>query len=445
VLLLLGIAAAAYEDRFAAQRHSAEIREEAEILAQSVAAAVQFGDRAAAKDYVNALEANPEIRSAAVYDLNGAAIVTISRDGAKAPSARLSRPPAHPGSGELRFLAPVNQKGNRIGTVFLSALPEDLGTRAARLAGVVLLVAMAALLLAFLSADRLALARANLALKRRAADLFLANLRLKSETKARRETEEALHQSQKLEAIGHLSGSVAHDLNNYLALISGSLNQLTKRVSRTGTGILSYIDAAQEGVDRAAGLTRRLLAFARKQPLLPQAVTPTELIQGMLDFIKRSAGEKIALETRLDATWPIYCDAGHMEAVILNLANNARDAMPDGGKLVISTRDRTVRKLPGAAQDEFVPGEYVELIVRDNGAGMNEEVRKRALEPFFTTKPQGEGTGLGLSTAFGYIRQSGGYLWVESAPGRGTAITILMPRHLAQARTQPACVARDAA
>jgi signal transduction histidine kinase len=119
--------------------------------------------------------------------------------------------------------------------------------------------------------------------------------------------------------------------------------------------------------------------------------------------------------------------------------------MPDGGKLVISTRDRTVRKLPGAAQDEFVPGEYVELIVRDNGAGMNEEVRKRALEPFFTTKPQGEGTGLGLSTAFGYIRQSGGYLWVESAPGRGTAITILMPRHLAQARTQPACVARDAA
>jgi hypothetical protein len=198
VLLLLGIGAAAYEDRFAAAQRSREVREEARILAESVTAAVQFGDRAAARDYLSALRANPEIRAAAVYDGSGTPIATISRDGAPIPRADLSQPASASRSGQLQFLVPVIQKGNRIGTVYLSALPENISTRVGRLAGVVLLGAMAALVLVVFGADRATLAKANLELERQAADLFLANQRLRLETKARRETEEALHQSQKM-------------------------------------------------------------------------------------------------------------------------------------------------------------------------------------------------------------------------------------------------------
>jgi signal transduction histidine kinase len=215
---------------------------------------------------------------------------------------------------------------------------------------------------------------------------------------------------------------------------------MKRSIAQGQTSIESYIEAAQEGVDKAAGLTRRLLAFARKQPLLPQPVEPGQLIEGMLALIRRSVGERIAIDTRLRASWLIHCDPNQMENVILNLANNARDAMPDGGTLVISTRDRTVRSRHDLAQYELASGDYVELVVRDNGTGMTEEVRKRVLEPFFTTKVGGKGTGLGLSTAFGYIRQSGGYLAVDSRPGNGTAITILMPRYVAQ----PAAVALHA-
>ena len=397
VLLLLGIAVAVYEDRFAAEQHRREISEEEEILARSVTAAVQFGDRPAAEDYLTALKANPEILSAAAYDMRGNSIGAVSRDNAKLPISYLPALKLNP-SEQIEFLVPVAQEGNRIGTVYLSALPENPATRTARLGGVALLAAMAALVLAVLAKDRAALAGANLELEKRAADLVLANHRLRSETKVRRDAEEALHQSQKMEAIGQLSGGIAHDLNNYLAVIRGSLHLLKRRTPQPRADVQPYIASALEGVDRAAGLTRRLLGFARKQPLLPQAVAPEKLIEGMLDFIKRTIGEGVIVETRLESNWLINCDPSQLETVILNLGINARDAMPDGGKLVIATRDRTVI---GTAQYDFASGDYVEITVRDNGTGMSEDVRKRAVEPFFTTKPQGQGTGLGLSTAFG--------------------------------------------
>ena len=444
VLLVLGIATAVYEDRFAAEQHRREISEVAAILARSVAAAVQFDDRAAAEDYLNALKANPEILSAAAYDTRGISIGAVSRERAKSPPSHLRAVRANP-SAQIEFLVPVTQKGNRIGTVYLSASSESAGTRATRLAGVVLLAAMAALVLGVLARDRAALAGANLELEQRAADLVLANQRLKSETRVRRDAEEALHQSQKMEAIGQLSGGIAHDLNNYLAVIRGSLNLLKRRTSQAPENVQPYIAAALEGVDRATGLTRRLLAFARRQPLLPQALAPEKLIEGMLDFIRRTVGESVVVETRLESSWLINCDPSQLETVILNLAINARDAMPDGGKLDIATHDRTVQSHIGAAQHELDSGDYIEITVRDNGTGMREDVRKRALEPFFTTKPQGQGTGLGLSTAFGYIRQSGGSLSIESSSGKGTAITILMPRYVAQKQIRTDCTTRDAA
>lgn len=444
VLLLVGIGVAAYEDHFAARLHRREIHGEAAILARSVAAAVQFEDRAAAEEYLNALKANPEIRSAAAYDDRGISIGAVSRRGSNSPKANLEAVKSNP-SEQIEFLVPVTEKGNRIGTVYLSAMPENRGTRTARLAGVVLLAAMATLVFAVLAADRAALAQINYELEKRAADLFLANERLRSETEVRRDAEEALHQSQKMEAIGQLSGGIAHDLNNYLAVIRGSLNLLKRRASQAEAEVQPYIAAALEGVDKAAGLTTRLLAFARKQPLLLQAVAPEKLIEGMLDFVRQTVGEGVAVETDLQSRWLINCDPSQLETVILNLAINARDAMPNGGRLAIETHDRTVQSHVGSAQGQSASGDFVEIMVRDNGAGMSDEVRKKALEPFFTTKPHGRGTGLGLSTAFGYIRQSGGNLSIESSPGKGTAIIILMPRYIAQKQSGGNCTTRNAA
>lgn len=444
ILLLMGIAVALYEDHFAAEQHRREIGVEAAILARSVAAAVQFNDRGAVEEYLNALRANPEILSATAYDAGGTPIGAIPRASGRLPISHL--PALHSGpSGQINFVVPITQRDNRIGTVYLSALPENAGTRVARLAGVVLLAAMAALVLTVLAQDRAALAGANFELEKRATDLVSANQRLKSEIKFRRHAEETLHQMQKMEAIGQLSGGIAHDLNNYLAVIRGSLNLVKRRGPDTGADVQPYIASALQGVDRATGLTRRLLAFARRQPLLPQTVAPQELIEGMLDLIKRSIGERVVVETRLESTWPINCDPNQLETVILNLAINARDAMPDGGKLVIGTRDKIVQGHIGVAPYEFVPGDYVEITVRDNGIGMSEEIRNKALEPFFTTKPKGRGTGLGLSTAFGYVRQSGGYLSIESNAGKGTAVVILIPRCVAQNKPQVHSRARDAA
>jgi len=444
VLLLMGIAVALYDDRFAAEQHRREIGVEAAILARSVAAAVQFDDHSAAEEYLNALRANPEILSATAYDARGAAIGTLSQDRAGMPMSFARGSHANQ-SGLISFVVPITQRDSRIGTVYLSASPENPDTRIARLAGVVLLAAMAALVLVVLAQDRAALAGANLELEKRAADLVLANQRLKSEMRVRRNAEEALHQSQKMEAIGQLSGGIAHDLNNYLAVIRGSLSLVKRRSSKTEAEVQPYIASALEGVDRAAGLTRRLLAFARRQPLEPQTIAPEKLIQGMFDLIRRTIGERVVVETRFESQWLINCDPNQLETVILNLAINARDAMPDGGKLGIATRDRSLQCHAGAAPYQFIPGDYVEISVRDNGTGMSEDVRKRALEPFFTTKPQGQGTGLGLSTAFGYIRQSGGYLSIESSPGNGTAIVILMPRCLAQNQMTTDSKTRDAA
>jgi signal transduction histidine kinase len=272
------------------------------------------------------------------------------------------------------------------------------------------------------------LRRANERLSAQGTELADTNRRLQLEMAERAVAEESLRQTQKMEAIGQLSGGIAHDLNNLLAIMQGNLQLARRRLAQGKADIQRYLDGALDAISRAASVTHRVLAFSRRQPLSPRSVNLNALLADMTDLLRHSVGERIEIEIRCEATWNVWCDANQMETVIINLALNARDAMPDGGTLTISTSDRIV----SPAQDVSA-GEYVELRVADNGVGMSEDVRQRAVDPFFTTKPQGRGTGLGLSMVFGYVRQSNGSMRIDSEPGMGTVITILMPHYAAQA------------
>jgi signal transduction histidine kinase len=210
--------------------------------------------------------------------------------------------------------------------------------------------------------------------------------------------------------------------------MQGNLQLARKRLAQGKADIQRYLDGALDAIARAASVTHRVLAFSRRQPLSPRSVNLNALLADMTDLLRHSVGERIEIEMRCDAAWMVWCDANQMEMVIINLALNAHDAMKDGGTLSISTSDRTVSR-----SRDVAGGEYVELRVADTGIGMTEDVRQRAVDPFFTTKPQWRGTGLGLSMVFGYVRQSNGSLRIDSEPGVGTVTTILMPRYAAQA------------
>ncbi len=264
--------------------------------------------------------------------------------------------------------------------------------------------------------------------------------------------EETLRQSQKMEVVGQLTGGIAHDFNNMLQAIGGALELMQRRVEQGRTAeVARYVDAACTTVDRAAALTNRLLAFARRQALQPKLVEPDALVEGMAELIRRTVGPSVEVLLRPgDGVWTVLCDPGQLENVLLNLAINARDAMPgDGGRLTISTTDvqLTARQLRG--QDGAKPGDYVEVAVADTGTGMTAAVLARAFEPFFTTKPLGQGTGLGLSQLYGFVRQSDGVVKLESSPGQGTTVRLYLPRHLGPAKpdtsdAEPALAATEA-
>ncbi|MFC7551154.1 PAS domain S-box protein [Pseudoroseomonas wenyumeiae] len=248
------------------------------------------------------------------------------------------------------------------------------------------------------------------------------------------QSRELLFQAQKMEAVGQLTGGLAHDFNNLLTGISGSLELLKARVSQGRLDDLDrYINSAQGAANRAAALTHRLLAFARRQTLDPKPTRPNKLAADMVDMVQRTVGPSIQLETVLaPGLWLTLCDPNQLENAILNLCINARDAMPDGGRLTIETSNI---RLEGAAarQHDLEPGEYVAVAVADTGTGMPPDVAERAFDPFFTTKPTGQGTGLGLSMIYGFAKQSGGQVRIRSEVGRGTAVTIFLPRHLGEA------------
>ena len=243
------------------------------------------------------------------------------------------------------------------------------------------------------------------------------------------EAREALAQAQKMEAVGQLTGGVAHDFNNLLQAISSSLELIEQRLAAGRTDIAPFAATARAAVDRAATLTRRLLAFARRQPLKPERVDLNALVAGLWDLLGRSVGEQVRMEQRLaEPLWPVHADVNQIESALLNLVINARDAMPDGGCVTVETANAAYAPADLVSEPGVEPGDYVVLSVRDSGTGMPPDVLARVFEPFFTTKPIGQGTGLGLSQLYGFARQSGGFVRIDSAVGRGTAVHLHLPR-----------------
>jgi signal transduction histidine kinase/ActR/RegA family two-component response regulator len=282
------------------------------------------------------------------------------------------------------------------------------------------------------------------AVAERTAELSAANERLVDEMATRQAAEARLHQAQKMDAVGQLTGGIAHDFNNMLAVVLGGV-ELAKRRIEDGKGDPGrYLDSAMEGANRAAALTKRLLAFARAEPLLPSATDPDALIAGMSDLLDRTLGERITVRhLARTGDWPIFADRHQLENALLNLAVNARDAMEakaansddrnggrnggGGGTLTIATAQVALRDGDVLGLDA---GDYVRLAVSDTGTGIDRAVLNRIFEPFFTTKATGKGTGLGLSQVFGYARQSGGTVTVDSMVGTGTTVSLYLPRHI---------------
>jgi PAS domain S-box-containing protein len=243
---------------------------------------------------------------------------------------------------------------------------------------------------------------------------------------ARMKMEEDLRQAQKMEAVGQLTGGLAHDFNNLLTVISGNLEMLESRVAPGDES--EILREAQEATELGAKLANRLLAFGRRQPLTPKPVDLSMLVSGMADLLGRSLGELVRIETRLSQSLPTtMTDAGQVENALLNLAINARDAMPNGGSLIIETGEERIDLEYAQANPGFHAGHYVMLAVTDTGHGMSQEVREHAFEPFFTTKGPGSGTGLGLSTIYGFVKQSGGHVHLYSEQGHGTTVRIYLP------------------
>jgi signal transduction histidine kinase/ActR/RegA family two-component response regulator len=257
--------------------------------------------------------------------------------------------------------------------------------------------------------------------------------RLYAEADRRALAEDALRQSQKMEAVGQLTGGVAHDFNNLLTIIIGNLELAQRSLDNWQDGsqerLKRVVTTAMRGAQRAAELTKRLLAFSRRSTLDPRPVDVNRLIGGISDFLRRSVGEQVEIETvGAGGLWKVEVDPVELEAAIVNLAVNARDAMPDGGKLTIETSNAFLDENYSRRHSEVEPGQYVLVSVTDTGMGMTADVAERAFEPFFTTKTSGQGTGLGLSQVYGFVKQSGGHVKIYSEPGEGTTVRIYLPR-----------------
>ncbi len=264
----------------------------------------------------------------------------------------------------------------------------------------------------------------------RTQELSAANEALRAEAEEREAAEAQLRQIQKMEAVGQLTGGIAHDFNNMLAVVVGGIDLARRRLGGPRREVEHHLSNAMDGATRAAALTRRLLSFARSEPLLPAQVQPTELVGSLTDLLDRTLGERITVRVQGDGKWPVYVDPHQLENALLNLAVNGRDAMEGEGVITIATSDLTLRE--GEVAD-LPAGDYVRLSVADTGSGMSEEVKRRAFEPFYTTKEVGKGTGLGLSQIFGFARQSGGEVTIDSAVGVGTVVSLYLPRSQAPA------------
>ena len=414
LLLLAGLGTVAQNEAAYRDLQVQETRVQAEILAASAAAALDFEDRRAVQDAVDAIRVNREIRTIGVYDSSGRLWAGYGRDGA-GPPPRADRPPQTDGA--VTASVPVISGGERVGTVFLAADREPLSQRITRYLVMGFLVLMAIMVVVVLGVAQGALRRANRLLEVRANALVRSNAELKVQIAERAKAEDQLRQAHKLQALGQLTGGIAHDFNHLLTVIQGSADMLS-RPDLPEAKRVRYAEAIVQAGGRAAALTGQLLAFARRQPLRPEVIDVNALIGGMTDLLDRTLGERIAVRTDLESdVCMVEADRAQLEAALLNIAVNARDAMDGEGELTIRTRP----------QQDGGEGRMIAISVADQGGGMDEETLSRAIEPFFTTKTAGKGTGLGLSQVYGFATQSGGDVRIESEPGRGTTVTLLLP------------------
>ncbi|PZN92153.1 MAG: hypothetical protein DCF31_17435 [Alphaproteobacteria bacterium] len=406
LVLLASLGLAVRNEQLAKQAKLEQAHVQVRILAGSVAAPLAFEDNQAARDYVDALRADPMIAAAGAYRLDGTLAAGFTRGRAVLPRPnRLAAPVILDNS--VIITAPVVEAGTQLGSVYLRMTVETWDRRALRYLGIGLVVLMVSLLTVVLGTSYASIAEAN--------------ARLEHEIETRQKAEEALVQSQKMEAMGQLTGGVAHDFNNLLTPIMASLDMLQRRGIGTERE-QRMIGAAAQSAERARVLVQRLLAFARRQPLQARAIELGDLVAGLGDLLASTCGPQIRVVVDVPATLPpVVADPHQLEMAILNLGVNARDAMEAGGSL------RVTAAVTGPAGDDMAPGHYVRLDVADTGSGMDAATRARAIEPFFSTKGIGKGTGLGLSMVHGLMLQSGGAMRIDSAPGRGTVISLYMP------------------
>jgi signal transduction histidine kinase/ActR/RegA family two-component response regulator len=403
-VLVFGIGLAAYNEQLGHAERVRQAQTQAEILAASVAAPLAFDDAVAANDYLKALRADPGVKAAGAYGGGGGLLASFTGDGVALPSAYRPGKP-HIENGDLIVTADVTQGGARLGGVYLRTSLESLPRRVVRYMGIALVVLMASLMVAVLGAAL--------------ASVSEAHRQLQAETREREKAEEAMRQAQKMEAMGQLTGGVAHDFNNLLMVASSGLELLDRttdpvRQERLKTGI-------RQAIDRGANLTQQLLTFARRAPLKTEVTDLGSRLNNMRLLLDRSLREDIrVIITFPDDVWPAEVDPGQFEVAVLNVALNARDAMPNGGDIRIALANR-------AAATEG-QADMVEVSISDTGVGLPAELITRVFEPFFTTKGVGKGTGLGLSQVYGFVRASGGDVAIDSEVGKGTTVRLLLPR-----------------
>ena len=387
----------------------------ADVLAASSAAAVDFNDPAAAQQTVDAYRVNQQIRMVGVFDRQGRTLAGYDRSG-RPVAPNIEGIPPETGN-MIRVQSPITQAGQTIGTVYID-VDRDIRSRIIlRYLFLVGLFLLAALVVAALGLAQAQLRAANRQLGDRAEALAQANELLEEQMGERAKAEEQLRQSQKMQALGQLTGGIAHDFNNLLTVIQGSADMLCRPEVAPAKRI-RFAQAIVQAATNAASLTSQLLAFARRQPLKPEQLDVNALVREMDDLIDRTMGERIRVVTELRSlACRVETDRAQLQSAILNIASNARDAMADGGVLTIRTRD----------EDGEEGRPMIALDISDTGEGMDAETADRIFEPFFTTKATGRGTGLGLSQVYGFASQSGGEVRVESAPGEGTTLTLLLP------------------
>ena len=387
----------------------------AEVLANSVIAAVDFGDPVAAQQSVDAFRVNPQVRYVGVFDRAGRVLGAYDPTGGR---ARLNLSQLHPAAdSSYRVQVPITSAGQRIGTAVFEVEREAVSRRLTRYLVLGSLAVMAALVIVTLGMAQNALRRANRELSDRAEALGQANTLLAEQIEERAKAEDELRQSQKMQALGQLTGGIAHDFNNLLTVIQGSADILS-REEVADDRRKRFARAIVQAAENAAVLTSQLLAFARRQPLKPELVDLSQLVASMTELLDRTMGERIRIRTKLDRkTCPVLVDRNQLQSAILNVASNARDAMPGGGtlRIIVSTA-------------ESAEGEQMSSVaISDTGSGMDAETASRIFEPFFTTKKTGQGTGLGLSQVYGFATQSGGDVLCESVEGKGTTLTLILP------------------